>query len=286
MLDRAAAEQQAADAAPPAGPAAASGAEVGQVDRSGSGHSAMALLLSLMQGDILPSPWQLGCSVPPVLLGRLWRPYCRHLARSAINVPRVAAAGGAASLVADLEAALGAAASSSHALLLALELLKRGCPCCKRFSSDSTAVNTAEHEQRATYARAVLQVARQLAAQPSPSGSEAWVTLPAALAALSWVALQDDGEGSSTEAWAAAQADALATLRQLAAGPQGAAISPLFSLHREASSGWGFMCGVAKLEALLGASDGEEADGSEDGYGGGGMRRQSQAAPLARINWL
>lgn len=246
----------------------------------------MALLLSLMKGDILPSPWQLGCSVPPVLLGRLWRPYCGHLARSAIDVPRVGGSGGAASLAAELEAALGAAASSSHALMLALELLKRGCPCCKRFTSDSTAVNTAEHEQRAQYARAVLQVARQLAAQPPPFGSEARVTLPAALAALSWVAVQEDGEGSSTEAYAAAQADALATLRQLAAGPQGAAIAALFSLHREASSGWSFMCGVAELEALLGGGDGEEADGSEDGYGGGCVRRQPQAAPLARINWL
>lgn len=101
--------------------AAAEFAEPGAAELSaggGAGPSAR-LLLELAGPGPLPSPFRLGCVVPPVLLPALWLAYVEHVATCAWDKRRLASDHGASAVAELVEAALAAAPTAAHALQLA-----------------------------------------------------------------------------------------------------------------------------------------------------------------------
>jgi hypothetical protein len=86
------------------------------------------LLLLLFSTDLsrhaVPSPWQLGCTVPPALVPLLWVRYSKHVASAVLHGQAASSAHDPASLICMLEEGLAAAPTMAHVAQLASALLE------------------------------------------------------------------------------------------------------------------------------------------------------------------
>ncbi|KAL4433626.1 hypothetical protein ABPG75_000067 [Micractinium tetrahymenae] len=198
LLEAAAAEQQQAAGMVGSGPATAL---LLQLLGRGCGHGERASV---------PTPWELGVAVPPALVALLWERYSAHLADRLTNVEGALAQGAPAKLADELAAAAAAAPGSAQAFTLAAALLKAGCPSCQDGSGTGQVFKNAA--QCLQYARALLEVARSLAAPGTAAATSAAPGTAAAAPAQAGSA----AEAVSSAAGAAAEPGATAPA---AAGP-------------------------------------------------------------------
>lgn len=281
LLDAAAAEHQEASAA-------------AEIPAAASARPATDLLLQLFsvssssrRDHPFPNPWQVGVAVPPSLVPLLRQGYCQHLAASAA-ITLVSAAGGGASLAAELARGATAAPTMAHTLQIALALLLAGCPSCLEYVQlwdkcrwrQHAHVSWDKHEQqRLQYVRALLEAAQALTAHQDPADgtpvsagvAEGRLLLAGTLAAVAWMV----GRGRRGERWPGLEAEALGELRRCLQRDSTSLLR--LALDQHTAAAWELPeCSAAALGAVLSGAQAAQSlaavPGQQRGRRGKGAR--------------